>query len=411
MSLIFKPIQRMLQHPLTLPFYFPSLLSSISQGILKLILPLYAAAITDSYLLIGVILAGDALGTILGDMLAGMLLGRLGAKRVMQIGLTVICASMIVLFLVSAIPIVVLALIVFGTGHGLYNVSRHMYLADNVQLGKRGRAIALFGGIGRVGQTVGPALGGFLIKAFGLRVPFLVIVLFAILTIVAISLLLISDQQNRRDHPVRHESLVTTFRVNSRTFVTAGTGQLFAQMTRAGRIAIIPLFAAKVLGLDADAIGIIVSISSGLDMLLFFPAGWIMDNLGRKRAIVPSFVIQATGLALIPFAQDFTGLLVAASIIGLGNGISSGTMMTLGSDLAPPACAEANFWGYVAVDRGCRCDWCAPLVVGWIAGVVVLAGSCRGLYFWARVLHGSGDDLHFSGARDTKEVDLRSDAV
>jgi len=109
-------IQRALRHPLTLPFYFPSLLSATSRGLLKLILPLYAAAITESYLVIGIMLAADALGTILGDVLAGMVLGRLGDKRVMQIGLLVIIGSMATLFLVSAIPIVVVTLIVFGVG-------------------------------------------------------------------------------------------------------------------------------------------------------------------------------------------------------------------------------------------------------------------------------------------------------
>jgi MFS family permease len=345
-------------------------LSSISQGLLKLILPLYAAAITESYLVIGIILAADALGTIFGDVLAGVLLSRLGDKRVMQIGLLVIIGAMVTLSLVTVIPIVVLMLVIFGTGLGLYNVSRHMYLADHVQLANRGRAISLFGGIGRIGQTIGPAIGGFLIAGFGLRLPLLVVVGFAGVTIVVITLLLHSENVIEREQHTPHESLVTTFRDNSRTFVTAGSGQLFAQMTRAGRVAIIPLFADQILGLNPDAIGIILSVSWGLDMLLFYPAGWIMDNLGRKRAIVPSFIIQATGLALIPFTQDFAGLLVAAAIIGLGNGISSGTMMTLGSDLAPVG-SRGEFLGVWRLigDAGATG---APLVIGWIAGLVVL---------------------------------------
>ena len=363
-------IARVLRHPLTLPFYLPSLLSATSRGLLKLILPLYAAAITDSYLLIGVILAADALGTILGDVLAGILLSRLGDKRVMQIGLIIIIGSMLSLFLSSAILVVILTLVVFGTGAGLYNVSRHVYLADNVRLANRGRAISLFGGIGRIGQTIGPAIGGFLVKAYGLQIPFLVVAGFAILAIVVITFLLHSESGKQRESRTHHESLVTTFRDHSRTFATAGTGQLFAQMTRAGRIAIIPLFADQILGLDPDTIGIVLSVSWGLDMLLFYPAGWIMDNLGRKRAIVPSFIIQAVGLAMIPFTQNFAGLLVASSIIGLGNGISSGTMMTLGSDLAPPD-SRGEFLGVWRLigDAGATG---APLVIGWIAGLVVL---------------------------------------
>jgi MFS family permease len=377
-------IKRALQYPLTLPFYLPSLLFAVSVGVFKLALPLYAVELTSSYLLVGIILAGDALGTILGDVLAGMLLSRLGDKRVMLLGLVVIMLSMLALVLVESVVIVTIMLVVFGIGHGLYNVSRHMYLSDNVRSRNRGRAIALFGGLGRIGQAVGPALGGVIAAAYGLRAPFLMLVVFAVVAFLLIALFLKTADGRTERHTLHRESLVTTFRTHSRTFATAGAGQLLAQMTRAGRNAIVPLFASQVLGLDAQAIGIIVSVSWALDMTLFYPAGWIMDNLGRKYAIVPSFVIQAVGLGLIPLTQDFNGLLVAATIIGLGNGISSGTMMTLGSDLAPHG-TRGEFLGVWRLigDAGATS---APLVIGWIAGVLVLStavGTISGIGFIA----------------------------
>ena len=111
---------------------------------------------------------------------------------------------------------------------------------------------------------------------------------------------------------------------------------LFAQTIRAGRLAIIPLYAADVVGLDVQGIGLIVSLASAVDMSLFAVAGWLMDHLGRKFSIVPSFAIQALGMFLVPFTGSFGTLLLASMLIGLGNGIGAGTMMTLGADLSPP---------------------------------------------------------------------------
>src|SRR5690606_37652112 len=193
-------------------------------------------------------------------------------------------------------------------------------------------------------NMVGPIVGGMVATALGLRVPFLLIVGLGVLAMVVIAVWLRSDNRDTSVLPSHQLSIVSTLKSNSRTLMIAGAGQLFAQMIRTGRNVVIPLYGADVLGLDAQAIGLILGLSSALDMMLFYPAGWIMDNLGRKFAIVPSFIIQAAGMALVVFSPDFTGLLAAASLIGLGNGIGSGTMMTLGSDLAPPG-SRGEFLG------------------------------------------------------------------
>jgi MFS family permease len=69
-----------------------------------------------------------------------------------------------------------------------------------------------------------------------------------------------------------------------------------------------------------------------------------MDRWGRKYAIVPSFLVQGIGLALIPLTSGFLGLAAVGGLIGFGNGLGSGTMMTLGADLAPAA-ARGEFLG------------------------------------------------------------------
>ncbi len=61
-----------------------------------------------------------------------------------------------------------------------------------------------------------------------------------------------------------------------------------------------------------------------------------MDRFGRKFAVVPSFLLQTTGMVCIPLTGGFLTLLAATCVIGVGNGLSSGSMMTIGADLAPP---------------------------------------------------------------------------
>jgi len=154
---------------------------------------------------------------------------------------------------------------------------------------------------------------------------------------------------------------------------SAGTAQVFGQMIRAGRTVIIPLFGADALGLGVDQIGLIVGLAAAVDFSLFLVAGWLMDQHGRKFAIVPCLAIQALGMALVPLTAAFGGLLFAAVLIGFGNGLGAGSMMTLGADLSPDE-ARGEFLGVwrLISDVGFTGG---PLVVGAVADILVLSSA------------------------------------
>ena len=73
---------------------------------------------------------------------------------------------------------------------------------------------------------------------------------------------------------------------------------------------------------------------------------------------------------LVPLAGSATGLIIAASIMGIGNGLGSGAMLTLGADLAPPE-ERGEFLGVWRLigDIGSSGG---PLVVGAVADLFVL---------------------------------------
>jgi MFS family permease len=367
-------LHKLHHNPLILPLYLPTLVLAFCQGLLAPILPLYIRAFDVSYGLIGLVLAGEALGMLLGDVPAGMLLRRLGQKRAMLLGVSCVILSTVALVWATSIPEALLYRLFSGFGLALYNISRHAYMATTITLASRGRAIALFGGINRIGKFAGPAAGGFVAAAFDLRAPFLLFGAICLIALVVMAIFIrISETApwSASSTPQSHfKHFTTTLKTHYRILASAGIGQLFAQMIRAGREALIPLYAADVVGLDVQAIGLIVSSAAAIDMSLFYPAGLVMDRLGRKFAIIPSFFTQAVGMALLPFAWNFASLLGVAGLIGFGNGLGSGTMLTLGADLAPQE-ARGEFLGLWRLigDIGFTGG---PLVVGAIADLVVL---------------------------------------
>jgi MFS family permease len=361
------------RNSLVLPVYVPSLMLMFGSGMLIPILPLYAKTFSASYGLVGVVLAAEGVGRLIGALPAAILLGRVGRKPAMILGVSCVAVSNLMLFWANDIYEVMFYRLAAGVGGSLWSIACHAYLADATALFRRGRALAIFGGVHRIGSFAGPAAGGAFGAFYSLKTPFLVFAALATL-VVFITMMTLGTETARVAPAVgagHIKRLLTIFKSHFRELATAGSGQLFAQTIRAGRPVVVPLYAADVIGLDVQAIGWIITISALVDMSLFYPAGHIMDRYGRKFAMVPCFLTQAVAMAAIPFTHSFAGLLLATALLGLGNGIGSGSMMTLGADLAPrDSIGEfLGAWRLVG-DTG---HMGAPLVVGGIADLLGLS--------------------------------------
>lgn len=356
--------------------FVPTLLISFGKGLLLPVLPVFVSSFEVSYAIIGLVLAMDAIGTLVGDIPAGSLLRYLDKKWVMLLGLAIMGLAVLALVWASSVWQLLLLRFVSGLGNALNIMSLNAYLADYTRKHERGRVIALFGGVNRIGQFVGPALGGLLASRLGIVSPFAFFAVFCFITLfttfVFVRRIPRDGSSVTKDSHAQHQ-LFKILKEHRNIFLSAGLGMLFAQMIREGRKVIIPLFASDVLGLDIAAVGLIMSIGAAIDMSLFYPAGVIMDRWGRKFAIVPSFLLQALGMALVPLSGGFIGLSLCSALMGLGNGMSSGTMMTLGTDLAPKDSLGEflGVWRFIGDAGGTG----GPLAVGAVAGILSLGAS------------------------------------
>ncbi len=356
---------------LVLPIYLPAFLLSTGVGIISPTLSIYIKSFELTYTLTTFVIAVG----VVGNIPAGVLVERMGRRTAMLIGLIMVGVSTIGMATAQNLYHLIGAQLIGGVGNALWMLSRHAYMTDVIPLTKRGRSIALFGGVNRMGSFAGKLAAIFL--GANLRLPFYIYAVIALLTLI---ICYFSIPETKREHEIQTKNrqpyltqLIAVSKQHYKLLATAGIGQVCVQTLRRGCNIIVPLYADNVLGLSELYVRLVEMISSAVDMSMFPLAGFMMDRFGRRYATVPGICIFATGMVLMPFTGSFTWLLCAAIIMRFGNGTASGTMMTLGADLAPTE-GTGEFLGLwrITGDFG---GAAGPVVVGNIADIFGLGIS------------------------------------
>lgn len=355
------------------PVYVSTGWSAIAQGALLLMLPLDAferGGVFSGFAVPGMLAVGGALV----NMPAATAVARFGHKPVMSFGLGASALGGLTLTLsTSSLWLMGAASLACGLGLGIFGLARLTYLVDSVPLTRRGRAIAPVGGLHRIGLFLGPALAGISSQTLGRGAALLAATaLLALSWAVIARALPPADARAERTLKNPMTSLLRVARAHGQVLATAGVAMAALSLLRSGRLLLIPVCGAA-LGLEASEVGLIKSSSALVDMLLFYPAGQLMDRMGRKWAAMPCLLLMSLGVLLIGLAGDSSLLLIGGLIAGLGNGLGSGINMTLAGDFAP-AESRAEFIGVwrLASDAGAAL---APFLMGGVAHVLVLGAA------------------------------------
>jgi len=329
---------------LLLPVYVPSLLMAVSQEALTILLPLYVLDSGAGAAFAAMIAGLRGVGILLFDVPAGMLVARFGDKPVLLGGLSLILFSLVLLASSNNPWMLGVAAVALGTGHAAWMLGRQSYLADICSTHELGRAIAAMAGLQRGGALIGPVAGGFLAGVVGFPIAF---VAGAVCAVLAAVMVLSFAREVLVEHDHRDSSLGGTLAVlvdQRRVLATAGGSALVLQLMRASRQLLVPLFGQHV-GLGITTIGAVYSMSTVVDIALFYPSGVLADRWGRKWSAVPSMLLYAIGLALLPLASGFYSLLAIATLLGFANGIGTGVVMIMGADFARASGRHGQFLG------------------------------------------------------------------
>lgn len=352
-----------------LPAFLPTFLFEIGNGAVLPVVALSALHLGASAGEAAFMLALLGIGRLLGDLPASWLAHRVGDHRAMLAASALAIVAFATCMVATSLPVLGGALTVVGAATAVFYLARHSFLTVAAPLALRARVMSTLAGAHRAGMFLGPFVGAGVIALTDVRGAYVVAVVTSACT--GALLLVVRDVGGDRGSGMTTTSsswkLLVRYR---RLFVTLGIGILAVGAVRAARQTVLPLWAEH-LHLTPEVISLVFGIAGAAEMLLFYPAGRVMDTHGRLAIAVPSMVILGGAMMCLPLSTGVVTVTLVAVVMAIGNGIGSGIMMTIGADAAP-ADARVRFLGLWRVfsDGG---NAIGPVLVSLVTAVATLA--------------------------------------
>ena len=338
---------------IAVPAFGPSLLFGIGEGA---ILPVIALSVRDrggSVAVAALVVTLIGIGSLVSNLPASIITTRYGERWAIVAASSWCALAMAICMLVPNLAAFTVGVFMIGMASAVYNLARQSYLTEAVPFHYRARALSTLGGVMRIGLFIGPFIGAAAIPFFGLAGAYAVGVVMLVLSgILAARMPDLPGERRAATlaavaaaaaDAAPRPTIRAVARSHASIFLTVGLGVILVSATRASRQAVVPLWADH-LGLTAATVSLIYGLAGGIDMLVFYPAGKVMDRKGRLWVVVPSMLVMAVGMLYLPLTHSAATLLIAALVLGFGNGIGSGMIMTLGADYSPPV-GRAQFLG------------------------------------------------------------------
>lgn len=329
------------------------------------IFALSALSFDASAVVASLAVAAYGLGRMVGSAWGGKIAARLGPSRGAMVALAALAAGASASALAPNVAVFVLTVGAVGIGHASYHVARQAQIHSIIESRHRARALSTLAGVWRVANFVGPIVGAGVIAVAGLAWNYA----FAAVMVVAGMVALRAAPRWSMPHTVRPgtvTSIADVVRQSWPILRTLGIAVMLTGGLRAVRLVVIPLWASHV-GISDEVTSLIFGASAAIDMVLFYPAGAVMDRFGRKWTTIPSTVALALGTAALPFTSSVASVTAAALVLGIGNGWGSGSLMVLAADVAPPHARETFTGVWMVLQDGG--SLVMPLVVS--AGAII----------------------------------------
>ena len=369
---------------LVVPVYLPTVLFGLGQGAIIPVIPLAATGLGASVAVAGLIVGLRGLGTLLFDLPAGWLVERIGERRAMLAATALLAAALVGCVLARHVVALAACVVLIGCSWSVWLLARLTYVTEATDARLRGRALSTLGGANRIGVFLGPFCGAAAVGLAGLDGAFLVHIVAAVLGLVVLAVAadpveLESETQGApadRSAAGHRPTGVRRAMASGLPGAWAAAGvTITVGLLRASRQALLPL-SAQAAGFDDATVSVLFGLSAAIDMTFFYPVGHLSDRFGRRSVAVPCVGLLAAGHVAMA-AGSGVALVVAAVLLGVGNGFGSGIVMTLSADFSPDR-GRAAFLGAFRLlgDIGTSAG---PFVVAALIGAASLGSASLGV--------------------------------
>ncbi len=293
---------------------------AIGFGLITPVLPSFAQSFDVGVTASSVVVSAFAFFRLLFAPAGGRLISRLGERPIYLAGLLIVAVSTGATAFAQSYAQLLVFRGLGGIGSVMFTVSAVALLVRLAPPDIRGRVSSAYSSAFLLGGVLGPVVGGTL-GNLGLRVPFLV---YAAALVVAASIVAVFLRNASLRPPPGAPVLVplTVREAWGDSAYRASIGSAFANgwANFGVRNAILPLFAASVIGKQPWVAGMALAVFAAGNAVGLTVAGRLSDERGRRPFIVAGLLVSGVATLLTGLATNLP-LLVAFSVVaGLGAG-------------------------------------------------------------------------------------------
>lgn len=300
------------------------------------IVPLFATSLGADTVQVGLINGAFMLMAGALSIPSGLISDRLGRRLPLLAGLFLLAGSSFLLYWSNSPLQMAVIYLLFGVGLSAFSPTLMSYVADVTPPETLGQAygwytMALYGGM-----TLGPAAGGFLGTALGLRPVFLVsggLIFF--MFFVALFLLPAPPSHHRGDGAAHAKMPAFKSLLKNRPYIACLFATLGGCFCFGMFVTFMPLYI-RSQGMTTGEVGLVFATQALANAISRLPAGRLYDRV-KDRSLLVSGGLAFFALALAAFGlcHSVLSLMAAAAVMGISMGVAFTVICALIADVVP----------------------------------------------------------------------------
>jgi MFS family permease len=335
------------------------------------VLPFHIRALGGSPLVLGIVIAAEAVGQFASAPALGQLSDRFGRKRILVASQIIAAASLLLLALAPNVAVILLARALFGLTAGNISVTA-AYVADHTEPGNRRQAIGILMGGAGVGGIIGAGLSS-LLSDTSLTAPILAALGLVLLSIIVTALRLEDGKVAGHvdDQPLGERISFRAILASPaiRVLVVVMLCHFFAYGIYISQM---PVFLGDTFVWSGHAFGAkelsyLIMADGGINVFAqIFLLGWLGKHLTERNLILLIFALISADFLAAGLATTIPVLLLAVLCISTGDALAKPTYMAALSNHVPSP-HQGVFLG-AAQSLVAVADIASPVLGGFILG-------------------------------------------
>ena len=287
-------------------------------GVVAPFLPEYSLSLGATATEVGIIFSSFSISRTIVLPLIGNLADRKSKKYIILFGLTLYAVVSLIYLKSNSLKGLFMARLLQGVSAGLVIPSSMAFIGELAPPEKLGRYTGFYNTAFFLGLGAGPFIGGILKKHTGMKGPFLIMGLLAIVSF----FLCLFYLPRGRIHRVERSSIISFFlRVRERSILKLVVFRFAYSIGIGLTWTFVPL-KLKGYGLSDAWIGMFISWIIIFSSIIQTPMGYLADRFNREKLVFLGGLLNAFSFFIFPQVRGYILIFLVLTLMGLSGGIS-----------------------------------------------------------------------------------------